>query len=219
MEDIILPGKSTIQILTKESLWVSGKIAGTFHSRVSLVARGISHISTTLDPIWFGPLLITIRNNTEQEIFLKQDMKFVTLVFYKLITPIKFEQRKFNFVQGILLDQLNSQTQGYLESIRPILNDSFAHEEFVKKVKEANKPIIEKVLISINNLGRKKVLRVIWYFSLNGLILFLIVALSTLGIYWPRVKMIFNGVEYDTNITAIQLTLIGSILFFLTKRK
>jgi deoxycytidine triphosphate deaminase len=42
-----LPPKSTIQVLTKEALWVSSRVAGTFHSKVSLVSRGLSHISTT----------------------------------------------------------------------------------------------------------------------------------------------------------------------------
>ncbi|MFB0515598.1 MAG: deoxycytidine triphosphate deaminase, partial [Candidatus Neomarinimicrobiota bacterium] len=63
-----LPPKSTVQILTKESLWVSGRIGGTFHSKVSLVSKGLSHISTTLDPGWYGPLLITIRNNIDKPI-------------------------------------------------------------------------------------------------------------------------------------------------------
>jgi len=90
----------TVLILTREAVWVSKEIAGTFHSKVGIVSQGFGHISTTLDPKWQGPLLISLNNPTNQKLkFLiaklenssdKLDFKycsFVTLIFYRLVSP------------------------------------------------------------------------------------------------------------------------------------
>jgi deoxycytidine triphosphate deaminase len=49
-QKIVLPPRSTVLVATNESIWVSHKIAGTYHSKVKLVSKGIGHIGTTLDP-------------------------------------------------------------------------------------------------------------------------------------------------------------------------
>jgi deoxycytidine triphosphate deaminase len=105
-----IPPKNTVQILTMESLWVSNKIAGTFHSMVSIASKGLSHISTTLDPGWYGPLLITLRNNTNSKIALEVGSSFVTLIFYRLSKPVQKTNRDFSFIERILLEQLQGQT-------------------------------------------------------------------------------------------------------------
>jgi deoxycytidine triphosphate deaminase len=98
-----LDGGDTALALTRESIWVSGSIAGTFHSKVRFVAEGFSHVSTTLDPGWQGQLLITVHNpsknkkrvvigkrpapDKEDEIKEIEYMSFITLCLYKLCTP------------------------------------------------------------------------------------------------------------------------------------
>ncbi|MGF7060037.1 dCTP deaminase domain-containing protein [Brassicibacter mesophilus] len=93
----------TVLILTREAIWVSNEIAGTFHSKVGVVSQGFGHISTTLDPNWQGPLLISLNNPTNQKLKFviakisdpqnKSDelsfkyCSFVTLIFYKLVSP------------------------------------------------------------------------------------------------------------------------------------
>ncbi len=79
-----LPPESTILILTRESLWVSKRIGGLFHSKVSLVTQGLSHIATTLDPNWFGPLLITFRNNNKTPFKLQENRLLLTFGEAKL---------------------------------------------------------------------------------------------------------------------------------------
>src|SRR3990170_3677287 len=113
----ILPAESTIQILTKESLWVSKRIAGLFHSKVSLVSKGLSHISTTLDPNWYGPLLITLRNNNKTPFKISVSSAFVTLVMFKVLTPTQTPHNKPAFRRDILTNQLNDQTQGYIDKV------------------------------------------------------------------------------------------------------
>lgn len=91
-----IEANDTVLILTREAIWVSEKIVGTFHSKVKLVSNGFGHISTTLDANWEGPLLISLNNPTKKPIklILAEDKgkgvkynSFVTLIFYKMVTP------------------------------------------------------------------------------------------------------------------------------------
>ena len=86
----------TALMLTHESIWVSNKIGGTFHSKVSYVAIGLGNVSTTLDPGWQGRLLISINNPNKKPIEIligtriNEAIKyesFITLYLYKLATP------------------------------------------------------------------------------------------------------------------------------------
>lgn len=93
-----VPANDTVLILTREAVWVSEKMAGTFHSKVKLVSNGFGHVSTTLDANWEGPLLISLNNPTSKPIklIIAEDKgngikytSFVTLILYKMITPTK----------------------------------------------------------------------------------------------------------------------------------
>lgn len=78
-------------ILSYEYLKVDRNFAGTFHARVSDVAKGLSNISTTLDPEWKGMLLLAINNPTRRSI--KLDLaKKVDGVFQpcSLVTLVAF---------------------------------------------------------------------------------------------------------------------------------
>lgn len=88
----------TVLILTREAIWVSEKIGGTFHSKVKLVSDGFGHISTTLDANWEGPLLISLNNPTKKKIkfSIAEDTgkgvtykSFVTLILYQMVSPAK----------------------------------------------------------------------------------------------------------------------------------
>lgn len=78
---IIIPSGETVSILTQEALWVSRKISGTYHSRVSLSAKGLSNISTTLDPKWTGLSLISLTNSSKDEQKIDVGAGIVTLTF------------------------------------------------------------------------------------------------------------------------------------------
>lgn len=211
-----LPAQSTIQILTKESLWVSSRIAGTFHSRVSLVSIGLSHISTTLDPGWYGPLLITMRNNTTHTIPLKENMPFVTLIFYRVSTPTKFIQRKFSFVADILLGQIENQTANYIKRVRSILGDSIVKDEFERKVKKANALMPQKVSLSLKRLKITSILLFCFYL----VIVLLIIALLTLNFYWNKINTSFFNIKYDSTIFGMQYpTAIALIALLISLRK
>lgn len=90
---VIIPPNSTAVIETHETIWVSQKIAGTYHSRVSQVSHGTGHIGTTLDPNYIGPSLIAVHNHSKESVKIPlEDEPFLTLTFHYLHTPSRKEQ-------------------------------------------------------------------------------------------------------------------------------
>jgi len=216
-----LPPKSTIQILTRESLWVSMKIAGTFHSKVSLVSKGLSHISTTLDPGWFGPLLITMRNNTDNSIPLRVKEQFVTLLFYQTTKPASKEHGKESYRSKILYsqtqitDQLQNQTQKYLTKINSILYNEKIKHNFKEKVELANRSMFKKIYTSL----RKDNYHTFFKLLINTAMVFLIIFLITIPFTWNSIKPYFQNAEYDNKITAVVLGFISAIIMYLLQKK
>lgn len=90
---IVIPSQETVILITEESLYVTGRICGTYHSKVSLVSEGLSHISTTLDPYYIGKSAITVHNNSNKAIILKPGDTFATLIFYRLSTKVPNKNR------------------------------------------------------------------------------------------------------------------------------
>jgi len=58
-------------------------LSGLITSKVSLVSRGLSHISTTIDPDWEGKLLIAVHNHSRQTLELEHGRAFCTAVFVR----------------------------------------------------------------------------------------------------------------------------------------
>lgn len=94
----------TALIMTKETIWVSKRIGGTFHSKVDRVSEGFSSVSTTLDPEWIGPLLIAMTNLSGNTIELRKDDSISTLIFYNI------EKSRIPLTQNLSgrIDRLNA---------------------------------------------------------------------------------------------------------------
>jgi len=84
-----IPPGALVSVLTEEVVYVDDTVAGLFHSKVDMVTKGFSHISTTLDPCWIGPLLITMQNCSATTLALWQGETFVKLSFHRLSRPTK----------------------------------------------------------------------------------------------------------------------------------
>jgi dCTP deaminase len=80
------PG-DTVLLAVREKIQVSKNVGGTIHSKVSLVSRGYSHISTTLDPGWKGEMTILISNTRSIPLTLEFEQPFCTLVLSKTKSP------------------------------------------------------------------------------------------------------------------------------------
>jgi deoxycytidine triphosphate deaminase len=88
----IRPDSSAL-LETNESIWVSSRIGGSYHSKVKLVAQGLSHIGTTLDPGFLGSSLITIHNHSDETIdLIPGENTFATLVFHYTNTETSIRQ-------------------------------------------------------------------------------------------------------------------------------
>lgn len=212
-----IPPHTTVQILTKESLWVSGRIGGTFHSKVSLVSRGMSHISTTLDPGWYGPLLITLRNDMKTPQRLETNAAFVTLIFFSVKSPTTMKHFKPEFRRDILVSQLKHQTEQYLAKIEQVLGNPKILASFERQVEQANKPMLEKVVMSV----RTKEVRELAASFGRGLLILLMFGIGALGLYWEKVKLLFGNVNYDSQIIGVQAAIVLSLLsvHFSTRRQ
>ena len=57
--------------------------SGFIESKVSKVSKGLSHISTTVDPDWRGNLLVAIHNHSNEPISLAYGEAFCTLVLIR----------------------------------------------------------------------------------------------------------------------------------------
>ena len=89
---IVLLPHSTTLVETEEVLAVSGEIGGTYHSKVGLAGKGISHIGTMLGPNFSGHSLLALHNPTDKIIVIEEHESFVSVVFYYLRTSIQNEK-------------------------------------------------------------------------------------------------------------------------------
>ena len=147
----------TVLILTKEAIWVSKKIAGTFHSKVGVVSQGFGHISTTLDPNWHGPLLISLNNPTDNMLKLPVNKSFVTLVLYRVTTPAeKQHDNRASRVdilgkisEDMLEQDLNESNKKFLQKTQGIFLNDDVYDEFTTKynllIDKSKRPILEAI--------------------------------------------------------------------------
>lgn len=153
-EYILIPPRETVSILTQETLWVSNKISGTYHSRVSLSAKGLSNISTTLDPNWVGFSLITITNLTSEEREIDIGTGIVTVTFSYLNKPVK---NRFSEIAPNRAD-IYSRFNLSFEQINLLSNESW-HRDPVEVVYRMKK----------NNEGFDRLVREKWTYKLRQL--------------------------------------------------
>lgn len=84
----------TVVIETYENIQLSKQFGATIHSMVTqVVRRGLSHISTTIDPGWAGKLLVSVHNYRASAIELEFKEPLCTVCFYKMRSAAKQDPR------------------------------------------------------------------------------------------------------------------------------
>ena len=83
-DKIIIPKQKLIHIQTEESIYITRRICGTYHTKVKWANEGLSSVSTTLDPCYFGTSLITLYNFSNKDIELDVGETFCTLILHKM---------------------------------------------------------------------------------------------------------------------------------------
>lgn len=91
---VYIEPRDTALVLSKEYLQLPKNISGNVFSRVSTVSNGLGHISTTIDPLWKGALLIAISNPSSEPVKLMlqdetaESIPLATVTLQYLNTPI-----------------------------------------------------------------------------------------------------------------------------------
>lgn len=190
-----VPGNGLVTILTKEVLVVDNTLAGQFHSKVDMVTKGFSHISTTLDPDWKGPLLITMKNHTEFSVKLWEGETFIKVTFHRLSKATLYRHNndpgrgKLLIQQGFAFpneqeDFLDTPINSNLEAIKTAFEESDAWKTIVANRK--------------NRVSKK----IRWAILLLSGIAFLVSATSYIWI--PRVfSTTLEGAELVTILAAV----------------
>lgn len=84
---ITVPPEDTALIYTEESINVSNKIGGSYHSKVTLVSRGFGHIGTCLDAQYIGQSLVAFHNHSKKDQIIHVGEEILTLHLFRLDTP------------------------------------------------------------------------------------------------------------------------------------
>lgn len=99
---IMLKPKKITFIQTNESIYVTQRISGTYHTKVKWAAKGLSAISTTLDPCYFGTSLITIVNLSDKEVEVDVGESLCTIIFHKITSGSKDLHDNTNFRKDVI---------------------------------------------------------------------------------------------------------------------
>lgn len=87
--------QDTVIIETFESIDLSRRVSGTLHAMAThSLRRGLSHISTTVDPGWTGKLLVSLHNNLDTCVELQVEETFCTICFYEVQSEAQKDVRR-----------------------------------------------------------------------------------------------------------------------------
>lgn len=213
---IVLPSNKTVLIQTNECIFVSSKVCGTYHSKVGLVCKGLSHISTTLDPEYFGTSLIAIHNNSGADQFIRVGDTFVSLMLYKLSKPAVSRHDnvagRYDLLSGEIVDLSFSKC-----------TNTEAIDELRKKLVEwrnekyrlSKNVLIEKCHEMRDSLLLPKRRKALSYISNSISIIFALVPSITIVVYFllrrqiPFISEILN----NESAAAIIIAVCSSIMF------
>lgn len=102
----LYPGDTTL-ITTLETVDMpkNRAVSAIIQSKVSKVSKGLSHISTTIDPDWEGHLLIAVHNHSKNSVRLEFGETFCTVVFFENKLPSTKDCQKIPGRLDIFLNQ------------------------------------------------------------------------------------------------------------------
>jgi len=139
-DKVVIKPQDTVLITTLENIEmpVSRKVSAFITSKVSKVSKGLSHISTNIDPDWRGNLLIAIHNPSTRTVSLNHGEAFCTLNFISNISPSTKDCGKEPGRSDVLIG-------GFVEDVK----QSRDREEKQAKTRSIKNIILKAVLIII----------------------------------------------------------------------
>ena len=155
---VVLPPNSTTLIATLENIEMPKNrlYAGLIESKVRMVCKGLSHISTTVDPDWKGNLLIAVHNHSSEKIELNYGQKLCTIIFVKNQEPPKNKSTHVSGRGDLLEEQFSAISNiekfkifGY-NSIPPVIILLFAFVGYIGV--DSNSPTFFPAMIALGSV-------------------------------------------------------------------
>lgn len=156
-------------IQTLEYIAIPVQLMGFIHSKVGKVLDGLSHISTKVDPGFFGHLMVGVYNNAHKAIPLLKGDRFCTVSFIELKKPTaqpyflsgehlgkKAWDRRISTLELVARKEKGEITSDLMRSLFDIYGPPFdvidgmfyvTSEELEKKVKEKILPAFHSDLV------------------------------------------------------------------------
>ena len=214
----IIKPNDTIHILTNELIWLSGRISGTLHSRTSLSYKGLSNISTTIDPNWTGQLLLTFTNLTSNKISINKNKPICTLNLYRVDTETSLQRHHINYIKSYITKEIKNHNDNYLFKVKDLIDQdeykllkSSLQESSLKNI-SLLRPIIS--MSRLRSLGYKA----LTYTYCILLILALIAIICSI-VRWDFFSPYFQNIKYDSVIFGTQISSIIIILIHVASLK
>lgn len=240
-----LKPSETVLVLTRETIWVSKFIGGTFHSKVSMVTKGLGHVSTTLDPGWYGQLLVPLNNPTKEPIKVviavdgrngKEFQTFMTMVLFRsqeaaLRTRSDNKAARIELLEEILSEKKHNADAKYLKqlieklknSISKIeiftdLNDPTDRKQKIKRFQQEHLQMIEEMDNEFERLNKFSEVMYNWraFWYIAGILVFGIVLIGVNIFVVMKLKT--NVKELASIITSVVVSL-GVLIFSYFKDK
>jgi deoxycytidine triphosphate deaminase len=140
---IEVPSGAMILVLTKEQVGLSKRVAATIHSAVSLVSRGMSHISTTIDPRWYGRLLLAMTNVSSSPIVVSLKEPIATIVFHTVVHPTSRNPRRIPGRPDVIMAHMLERELGKIDIQDPLVLASVRRDLDDDEDRRARKAVAE----------------------------------------------------------------------------
>jgi deoxycytidine triphosphate deaminase len=139
-DKVVVKPQDTVLITTLETIEmpINRKVSAFITSKVSKVSKGLSHISTNIDPDWRGNLLIAIHNPSTRTVSLDHGEAFCTLNFILNNSPSTKDCGKEPGRSDVLLS-------GFVEDVK----QSRDREEKQAKAQSIKNGILKAILIVV----------------------------------------------------------------------
>jgi len=87
--DLVILPDEMVAIETKEFIGMpqNKEYSGILVSRVTIAEKGLSHISTSLDPDYKGTFIITLSNESRRKVTLRKNQPFCTMILFRNKSP------------------------------------------------------------------------------------------------------------------------------------
>jgi deoxycytidine triphosphate deaminase len=132
---IVLKPNTYAIVISREHVFLSKRLAGTFHSKSTLASQAVYLNSTTCDPNWKGRLIFSLYNASGTEVPLDLDTTFTTMCIHEVNRPSYLRPKESKAVIERYLQGLGN----HPEIVGFVMRDDEIKQTFETKVDRARR--------------------------------------------------------------------------------